>query len=235
VYQYEKDGLDEFAPLALVATFMFQRGLLVVSRVSFTEDNGEVVKCMNVDPSAKITCWGKVGTGLNISSTIREQSFLDPPTGFGKTGFRLFHTCVRPYGEFEMQRLKTRLIPPPPPSAMLVRRNSRRDRSVTMEVAQKRPLDGDLEQEPSSKREKLEENTENSKTGVEEPQDKSKRITRPGKKDKNGRSAGRRRGTRPDGEAQQGEDDKEKKTRLPKRACALLIGFSGTGYFGMQV
>lgn len=45
-----------------------------------------------------------------------------------------------------------------------------------------------------------------------------------------------RRGTRPEGERQQGDDDDgDKGPRLPKRQCALLIGFCGSGYSGMQL
>jgi tRNA pseudouridine38-40 synthase len=105
-----------------------------------------------------------------------------------------------------------------------------------MEEAQKRTLDGDSQNEPPAKREKIEKNQENTTNAAEDTQDKSKRLPRPSKKDKNGRSAGRRRGTRPEGESQQGEgDNKDKKPRLAKRSCALMIGFSGTGYYGMQV
>lgn len=47
------------------------------------------------------------------------------------------------------------------------------------------------------------------------------------------KNRGRRRGTRP----QQVEDDPDrpKPPRLPKKQCAVLIGFSGTGYAGMQM
>ncbi|TBU57653.1 tRNA pseudouridine synthase [Dichomitus squalens] len=46
----------------------------------------------------------------------------------------------------------------------------------------------------------------------------------------------RRRGTRPEGEAAPTTEDGEPKApRLPKRQCALLIGFCGDGYNGMQI
>ncbi|OSD05463.1 tRNA pseudouridine synthase [Trametes coccinea BRFM310] len=46
----------------------------------------------------------------------------------------------------------------------------------------------------------------------------------------------RRRGTRPEGEETRTPDDGEPKApRLPKRPCALLIGFCGDGYNGMQI
>jgi tRNA pseudouridine38-40 synthase len=41
----------------------------------------------------------------------------------------------------------------------------------------------------------------------------------------------KRRGTRTEPRA----DDAERAPRLPKRQCALLIGFAGTGYSGMQM
>lgn len=58
--------------------------------------------------------------------------------------------------------------------------------------------------------------------------------------EKDGKNAGRRRGPRQDGESrwgpQAGERDSESTTpRLPKRQCALLIGFCGTGCNGMQM
>lgn len=46
----------------------------------------------------------------------------------------------------------------------------------------------------------------------------------------------RRRGTRPEGEdAPAPENGESKPPRLPKRLCALLIGFCGDGYNGMQM
>ncbi|KAF8887314.1 pseudouridine synthase [Infundibulicybe gibba] len=54
-------------------------------------------------------------------------------------------------------------------------------------------------------------------------------------KEKKGKNVGRnsRRGTRTlDSDA---ATDAEKKPRLPKRQCALLIGFCGSGYSGMQI
>ncbi|RPD64120.1 tRNA pseudouridine synthase [Lentinus tigrinus ALCF2SS1-7] len=46
----------------------------------------------------------------------------------------------------------------------------------------------------------------------------------------------RRRGTRPEGqEAPLPENGEPKAPRLPKRPCALLIGFCGDGYNGMQI
>lgn len=58
------------------------------------------------------------------------------------------------------------------------------------------------------------------------------------RKDKEGKRGGRRsrRGTRKD-ETAEGEDsvDHPKAPRLPKRQCALLIGFCGSGYSGMQM
>lgn len=45
-----------------------------------------------------------------------------------------------------------------------------------------------------------------------------------------------RKGTRPDGEeAVKAEDGEPKAPRLPKRPCALLLGFCGDGYSGMQM
>ncbi len=44
----------------------------------------------------------------------------------------------------------------------------------------------------------------------------------------------KRRGTRPEGEARV-DDGEPKAPRQPKRHCALLIGFCGAGYNGMQM
>ena len=51
------------------------------------------------------------------------------------------------------------------------------------------------------------------------------------------KNAGRRRGTRrePESVTENGQDSAEKEPRLPKRLCALLIGYSGSGYNGMQM
>ncbi|TRM65503.1 pseudouridine synthase [Schizophyllum amplum] len=44
----------------------------------------------------------------------------------------------------------------------------------------------------------------------------------------------RRRGTRPEDGTEEGEQ-RERTPRLPKRLCAVLIGFCGSGYNGMQI
>ena len=60
-------------------------------------------------------------------------------------------------------------------------------------------------------------------------------------KEKDGKNTGRRRGTRQDDPISAGqislqsEDLAPKAPRLPKRQCALLIGFCGTGCNGMQM
>ena len=62
-------------------------------------------------------------------------------------------------------------------------------------------------------------------------------------KEKEKEKRDRRRGTRgdrdrvplrTDSDGQTPRTDESKAPRLPKRQCALLIGFSGSGYFGMQ-
>lgn len=61
-------------------------------------------------------------------------------------------------------------------------------------------------------------------------------------KEKGTKNVGRRRGTKGDGEGRDpsllpegAESEKDKGPRLPKRQCALLIGFCGTGCAGMQM
>ena len=109
----------------------------------------------------------------------------------------------------------------------------------------KRPaMDGASEAGPSEKKPRTQDNETASK-------DASKDATVPsrgkGKQKNSSRRAGRERrqrnredhiraGTRPEGvEGDEGEDNGEPKAaRLPKRQCALLIGFCGSGYSGMQ-
>jgi tRNA pseudouridine38-40 synthase len=55
------------------------------------------------------------------------------------------------------------------------------------------------------------------------------RKSQKGKQNENNK--GRRRGTRP----QVDYTDHPKTPRLPKKQCAVLIGFSGTNYAGMQM
>lgn len=43
------------------------------------------------------------------------------------------------------------------------------------------------------------------------------------------------RGTRVEGNAEGRTEGGEKRARLPKRNCAVLLGFCGTGYYGMQM
>ena len=58
-------------------------------------------------------------------------------------------------------------------------------------------------------------------------------ITRKPQKGKlNEKNKGRRRGTRPQGED---DPDRPKTPRLPKKQCAILMGFFGTNYAGMQM
>lgn len=58
-------------------------------------------------------------------------------------------------------------------------------------------------------------------------------ATRKSQKGKqNEKNRGRRRGTRPDADD---HPDRPKAPRLPKKQCAILIGFSGTHYAGMQM
>jgi tRNA pseudouridine38-40 synthase len=53
-------------------------------------------------------------------------------------------------------------------------------------------------------------------------------------KNKSEKNKGRRRGSRPDEELAQ-DETRQKTPRLPKKQCALLIGFCGTGCAGMQM
>lgn len=57
-------------------------------------------------------------------------------------------------------------------------------------------------------------------------------------KDKDTKNAGRRRRTRNEEDLESGKTGAEPRSsapRLPKRMCALLIGFCGSGYSGMQI
>lgn len=50
------------ADLPHTRSVAFHKGWFVVSRVRIIRDRGEVVQCVNVDPSARVTCCGKWGT-----------------------------------------------------------------------------------------------------------------------------------------------------------------------------
>ena len=95
----------------------------------------------------------------------------------------------------------------------------------------KRLLEGEGTALPEPKRAKIDENPDKGShisglSGTSEATHKSKK----GKQ--NEKNKGRRRGTRP-----QVEDhaDRPKTPRLPKKQCAILIGFLGTSYAGMQM
>ena len=95
----------------------------------------------------------------------------------------------------------------------------------------KRLLEGEGTALPEPKRAKLDEETpdislDKRPSGTSDAKQKSQK----GKQ--NEKNKGRRRGTRV-----QVEDDpnRPKTPRLPKKQCAILIGFSGTGYAGMQM
>lgn len=106
--------------------------------------------------------------------------------------------------------------------------------------------DSSENQESDVKKARLEEDntmTEASTSAVQGTSSTTKKENRE-KKRNQGRRAARearnqdkqdkvRRGTRPEGEER--EDNGEKGPRLPKRQCALLLGFCGSGYSGMQM
>jgi len=102
----------------------------------------------------------------------------------------------------------------------------------------KRLLEGEVTALPGPKRAK----TDNEGEPDTDPNKGPRALDLPGTSDakqkpqkgkQDGKNRGRRRGTRP----QQVEDDPDrpKVPRLPKKQCAVLIGFSGTGYAGMQM
>lgn len=65
----------------------FHSGWFVTSRVRRIKGRGEVVQCVKLDPSARMTRCGNWGT-----------------TGLGSLFGRRFQTWVRPYGEDETRR-----------------------------------------------------------------------------------------------------------------------------------
>ena len=81
------------------------------------------------------------------------------------------------------------------------------------------------------------EDAEAAKEQADKRVDGKKGQKQKGKKGKDKEFArNRRRGTRTEGEEVRTPDNGEPKApRLPKRACALLIGFCGDGYNGMQM
>ncbi|KAF5350251.1 hypothetical protein D9758_007854 [Tetrapyrgos nigripes] len=116
-------------------------------------------------------------------------------------------------------------------------------------TGEKRLLDGPSSPSHSTKRarhdEDMEDQTSNMKTMVtddkaldpsnhsSEPRDASEHPQSRKGKVKRTKNPGRRRGTRPEGEEAEGSSG-SKEPRLPKRQCALLLGFCGSGYRGMQ-
>ena len=96
-------------------------------------------------------------------------------------------------------------------------------RHFTLEM--KRKAEEVIDAERTSKGVKIDAGSSNSLEG------KSAQQTDQKQKKKKGRGRGRQRQ-----EPAEGEESTEPKTpRLPKRQCALLIGFCGTGYSGMQL
>lgn len=99
----------------------------------------------------------------------------------------------------------------------------------------KRLLEGEETVLPEPKRAKTDENPDGGPDKGSHVSGSSGKpeATQELQKDKqNKKNKGRRRGTRP-----QAEDhaDHPKTPRQPKRQCAVLIGFSGTNYAGMQM
>ena len=90
----------------------------------------------------------------------------------------------------------------------------------------KRLLEGEGTALPESKRAKVDENPG---IGPDKGPYVSDTAQKSHKGKQNEKNKGRRRGTRPQAE------DRPKTPRLPKRQCAILIGFSGTNYAGMQM
>lgn len=113
--------------------------------------------------------------------------------------------------------------------------------------ASKRPKAADIASEDSEKATNVDGTGEGEAAGDEETTEtggkgkgdkrgdgKKKQRSKKGKEKEYVRS--RRRGTRPEGEeAPPPENGEPKAPRLPKRPCALLIGFCGDGYNGMQM
>ncbi|KAI0630861.1 pseudouridine synthase [Trametes polyzona] len=98
--------------------------------------------------------------------------------------------------------------------------------------AAKRPKPGPIEGEGGTL-----ESADASKEKTDKRGDGKKGQKQRGKKGKDKEYVrNRRRGTRPEGEEATTPDNGEPKApRLPKRPCALLIGFCGDGYNGMQI
>lgn len=101
--------------------------------------------------------------------------------------------------------------------------------------AAKRLLEAAGSSLPEPKRAKVDENPDvasDKESHVPGPS-ASPEATRKSKKSKqNEKNRGRRRGTRPEVDD---NSDRPKTPRLPKKQCAILIGFSGTNYAGMQM
>ena len=103
--------------------------------------------------------------------------------------------------------------------------------------AAKRLLEGEGTALPEPKRAKINDKDDpdigpDKGSHVSHPSGTSEAKQRSQKGKQNEKNKGRRRGTRP----QVVDDaDRPRTPRLPKKQCAVLIGFSGTGYAGMQM
>ncbi|KAI0794185.1 tRNA pseudouridine synthase [Fomes fomentarius] len=106
-------------------------------------------------------------------------------------------------------------------------------------AASKRPKNTEITAEESGNMAQGEGEGETSETKVKGDKRGDGKKKQKGKKGKDKDKEyvrSRRRGTRPEGEdAPAPENGESKPPRLPKRPCALLIGFCGDGYNGMQI
>lgn len=93
-------------------------------------------------------------------------------------------------------------------------------------------LEGTTLPEPKRAKTSSGENPDIDPGNVPGPSRTSEATRKPQRGKQNEKNKGRRRGTRPPVED---DPDRPRAPRLPKKQCAVLIGFSGTNYAGMQM
>ena len=93
----------------------------------------------------------------------------------------------------------------------------------------KRLLEGEGNALPEPKRAKVDENPD---FGLDKESRTPEATHKSQKGKQNEKNRGRRRGTRPQVEE---HANRPRTPRLPKKQCAILIGFLGTNYAGMQM
>ncbi|KAF7793500.1 hypothetical protein EIP86_004612 [Pleurotus ostreatoroseus] len=131
----------------------------------------------------------------------------------------------------------TRQLPPPEVTAATTpnKRPHEADELSPMKAIKKRQKQDTASEQDAPPEVKA---GESSKAAEKRPSERKHKESRKSARDRREaeKAVGKRRGTRPEGESPpQTEESGSKAPRLPKRMSAMLIGFCGAGYNGMQI